>query len=109
MEFSRTWISRIRPPTAAATCTTSASSEASLEDGCRPTQEADRSATTTATTMIASAISLPRETNRLSRSAIASPAQHHPGQQPHRDAHGCAHCELEGDYFAEGWSRQNQV
>src|SRR5262245_46279393 len=98
----------IRPPTAAATCTTSASIEASLEEGCPRTQDATRMATTTAKAVAPSAMRRPRETNRgMSSSFTASPEERHPAEQSHDDADGRADRELEGDHTAKGWSRES--
>ena len=107
-EFSRIRISMIRPPTAAATCTTSASIEASLEEGCLRTQDADRRATTTASTMTPSAIRLLREVSRRFPWAfMVSPEEYHPGEQGHDNPHGRTDGQLQGDRIAEPRSREN--
>src|SRR5215469_10976436 len=92
----------IRPPTAAATCTTSASSEASLEEGWSRTQDATAMATTTAKAVAPSAMRRPREMNRRMPSTFtASPKERHPAEQSHDDTDGRADRELEGDHAAE--------
>src|SRR5215469_5721819 len=98
----------IRPPTAAATCTTSASIEASLEEGCPRAQDETRMAATTAKVVIPSAMRRPREMNRrMPSSFTASPEERDPTEQSHDDAHRRTDREREGDDAAKGWSRKN--
>src|SRR5690348_1673472 len=98
----------IRPPTAAATCTTSASIDASLEEGCARTHDATRSASTIATAGAASAMRRPREVNRRMPSAFtSSPEERHPEEQSHDDAHGRTDSKLEGDHVVKRGSRKD--
>src|SRR5215469_14059593 len=97
----------IRPPTAAATCTTSASIEASLEEGCPRTQEAAGRATSTARAIAPSAMRRPREMNpRMPWTFTASPEKRHPGEQRRDNTRRRTHCKLEGNHVVNGWSRQ---
>src|SRR5262252_7460563 len=98
----------IRPPTAAATCTTSASIEASLEEGCPRAQDATRSAVTTANAVTPTAIRRPRESKcRMPSAFTASPEKCHPAEQSHDDSDGRTDRKLEGNHAVKGWSRKN--
>src|SRR5262249_51769459 len=98
----------MRPPTAAATCTTSASIDASLEEGCPRAQDATRMATTIARATTPSAMRYPRELNgRIFSAFTASPEEGHPAEESHDQSDSRTDCQLQGDHAFQGRRGQN--